>query len=126
MTLNTLNLNNIVDISVFLLLNFLAVAGRLSYDVEVKKIRFKLSSFFNRLFITIIFTYIAEIFILKNDKFREYYTQIILLVAFFMIDIINLVIKYKDKIFIYILSMFSKGIQDISNQITKNKDNESI
>lgn len=122
---NTDFLNNVLNLLAFLGLCFLGVTGRLSYDVEVKNKRYKLSNFFNRFFIATIFTYIIEIYIVKNKLLREYYTQIILAVSFLSIDIINFIIKYKDKLFIYVLNIFAKGTKDmLDNFNNKDKINE--
>lgn len=117
--LENLNLNNLLDSGIFILLCLLGVIGRLSYEVEINKKTFKLSNFTNRLFITSIFTYIIEIFILQSERLRIYYTQIILIFSFFTFDIIEFLLKYKNKIFLYILNIFKKGIEDVSNNINK-------
>jgi len=114
-------IDTLIDTGIFLVICLLGVIARLSYDVEIKNKKFKVSTFFSRLFLTILFSYVIEILIVKSDKFKDYYTQIMLLFSFFFVDILETVMKNKDKIFIYILNIFTKGLLDIKDKLHNNE-----
>lgn len=118
------SLDNIFSFLIFILLCFLGVFGRISYDVEVKNKKYTLKSFFNRFFITLILCYITETFILKSKVLKEYYTQIIIIISFFSVDIIRFFAVNAPAIAVYFLSIFNKGFGDAIASIVKNKQQE--
>jgi len=115
-------LDTLIDTGIFVIICLLGVIARFSYDYEIKKKRFKISTFFSRLFLTILFSYVVEIVVLKTDRLREYYTQIMLLFSFFFMDILEVVMSNKNKIILYILNMFTKGITDLKDNMDKKDD----
>lgn len=112
-------MDTLIDTGIFITICLLGVIARLSYDYEIKNKKFKLSTFLSRLFLTILFSYVVESIILKSDKMRDYYTQIMLLFSFFFVDILEVVMKNKTKIIIYILNIFTKGMTDLKDNINK-------
>lgn len=116
-------IDTLIDTGIFIIICLLGVIARFSYDNEVKKKKFVMSTFFSRLFLTILFSYVVEVIILKSDKFREYYTQIMLLFSFFFVDILELTMKNKNKMIIYVLNIFTKGMTDIKDNL---KDEDKI
>lgn len=120
-----ITLDNIFSFLIFILLCFLGVFGRISYDVEVKNKKYTLKNFFNRFFITIILCYITEIFILKSKLLKEYYSQIIVIIAFFSVSIIRFFTDNAGGIAIYFLNIFNKGFADMITNLKKNKKNNN-
>ncbi len=116
-----ISLDNIFSFLIFILLCFLGVFGRIAYDVEVKNKKYTLKSFFNRFFITIILCYISEIFILKNKVLKEYYSQIIIIISFFSVDLVRFFADNAATIALYLLNIFNKGFADLITGIKKSK-----
>jgi hypothetical protein len=109
----------IINILVFIGLCFLGITGRISYDVEIKGIKYKFWSFINRLFVGTIICYIIQIFLFKFQMLKEFYSGIILTLSFFSIDIISFFTNNFNIIIVYILNLFLKSFKDTVEGITK-------
>lgn len=115
----------VINIFIFIGLCFLGVSARISYDIEIKDMRYKLRNFINRFLITTVVCYIMQIFIFKIEMFKDFYSGIILLLAFFSIDIISFFTNNFHVIIVYILNVFLKTFKDTVDGISKvNKDNK--
>lgn len=116
----------VINILIFIGLCFLGITARISYDVEIKGIRYKFRNFINRFFIGTIICYIIQIFLFKIALLKEYYSGIILFLSYFSFDIIYFFTNNFNIIIIYILNIFLKSFKDTVEGITKaNKSNKN-
>lgn len=113
-----------LPIIIFTVLCFLGVAVRISYDVEVKGIRYGIKNFFNRFLITLFLCYIIEVFIIKIKDWKSYYSAIILFFAFFSIDIIKFITTNIQIVIIYSLNIFLKTFTDLIQGLNKTRNNK--
>jgi len=111
------------ELLILAILVFLGVAARISIDIEISKKSFKQIKFFPRYFLALVLSYVIELYLVEHEDARKYYAEIIILFCIFVNDLIKFVLNNTGRIFIYILSAFTKGVFDLKKFLAKSENN---
>lgn len=122
-----LNVQNLLNLLLFLILTFLGVAARISIDIEISKKKLRDIKFFHRYFLATVLAYVIEFFIAERPLLRKYYSEIIILFCIFVNDIVIFIFSNRIKLFNYIIKAITRGAIDLSNSINtpNTKDNDT-
>jgi len=122
---DALNIQNLLNLALFLLLTFLGVAARISIDIEIFNKKFKQTRFLHRYFIATVLSYIIEFFIAERSSLRKYYSEIIIVFCIFVNDIVIFIFSQRVKLFGYLVRVITKGFVDLSKSIDKKNESDS-